>query len=357
MPNDAATFNLLSSTIANAWHEQNSPQAYEWWYFDAISDDGREAVVIIFLDNFVFSPRYNEAVRKMKKGIQISDRFPAVAFFYYRDGKPLYRSINEYTNAEFRADTEKPYCQIGNSKFSFECAPYGSGYLIDVETNAYGNRKLKARFEWLSVESDLMPEKRQFSVAHNWNLVVARADVTGKIQIFDEKGKLEQKINFRGTGYHDHNADTRWMPETVEYWHWGRAHFSDSTTVFYHYKEFDQAKPMTKLILVRKNSIQVLDAHLDSSRFRMNSFGLTYASQLTFSSQEGFSLSVRQRVADASFFYLRFWSEAEIKYPNGQSHIVPAISEYLFPKRLRKSWFDKLIDMRIGRCGKSASLP
>lgn len=357
MPDGTSTFNLLSSTIANAWHAQNSIQAYEWWYFDAISDNGREAVVIIFLDNFIFSPRYNEAVRRMKKGTQSSDRFPAVAFFYYRDGKPLYRSINEYTNSEFMADTEKPFCRIGRSKFSFECLPYGSGYLIDLEMNSYGNKKLKARFEWLSVENDLLPEKRQFSAAHNWNLVVARADVTGKIEIFDKKGKSEQKISFRGTGYHDHNADTRWMPDTIEYWHWGRAHFNDSTVVFYHYKELDQAKPITKLILVRNNSIQVSGADLELSHFKMNTFGLMYASQLNFSSEEGVKLLVKQKVADSSFFYLRFWSQAEIKYPGGQSHIVPAISEYLCPKRLRKGWFDRLIDMRIGKHGKSANLP
>ena len=37
----------------------------EWWYFDALSEDGRDAVVIIFLDNFIFSPRYNSQTKRV----------------------------------------------------------------------------------------------------------------------------------------------------------------------------------------------------------------------------------------------------------------------------------------------------
>ena len=38
-----------------------TPGAQEWWYFDALSDDCRDALVIIFFSNFIFSPRYNRA--------------------------------------------------------------------------------------------------------------------------------------------------------------------------------------------------------------------------------------------------------------------------------------------------------
>ena len=52
-------FSFTSSVAADVWTPKPNAKAYEWWYFDAISDDGRDAVVIIFLDNFIFSPRYN----------------------------------------------------------------------------------------------------------------------------------------------------------------------------------------------------------------------------------------------------------------------------------------------------------
>ena len=53
-------FSFTSSIAADVWTPKPNSRAYEWWYFDALSDDGRDAVVIIFLDNFIFSPRYNK---------------------------------------------------------------------------------------------------------------------------------------------------------------------------------------------------------------------------------------------------------------------------------------------------------
>ncbi|MBA2735921.1 MAG: hypothetical protein H0U50_03930, partial [Pyrinomonadaceae bacterium] len=53
-------FSFSSSIAADVWHPKKDAKAYEWWYFDALSDDGSEALVIIFLDNFIFSPRYNK---------------------------------------------------------------------------------------------------------------------------------------------------------------------------------------------------------------------------------------------------------------------------------------------------------
>jgi hypothetical protein len=105
-------FAFSSSVRADVWHPQNDPKAYEWWYFDALADGGREAVVIMFLDNFIYSPRYNREAGN-------TGRFPAVSFTYFRDGKPLYRCINEYTEAEFHASRDIPECTIGDSSFKF----------------------------------------------------------------------------------------------------------------------------------------------------------------------------------------------------------------------------------------------
>ncbi|MFN3330805.1 MAG: hypothetical protein ACK419_07765, partial [Pyrinomonadaceae bacterium] len=343
-------FNLLSSTIANVWHQQKKQEAYEWWYFDAISDKEREALVVIFMDNFIFSPRYNQAIRKKQKKPDAEIcRFPAIAFFFYKDGKVLYRAINEFAKDEFQAEVDRPFCRIGSSEFHFDCTPYGSGYLVKVNAKLPKNKRLEASLEWLSVESDLLPKKTDFiESAHNWNLVAARSDVTGKIKVFNENGKLENTVNFRGTGYHDHNADSRWMPETVEDWYWGRVHFSDSTVVFYHYKESHTKKPVTKLVVTKNGSANILDANLEKKKPRINRYGLIYWQELNFMSQ-GFELSVNQcKILDNSFFYLRFLSQAQIEFPDGTKHIGKALSEHLSAKKLKKGWYDWLIDMRIG---------
>ena len=58
------TFSFSSSIASDVWHPKAKGEGFEWWYFDALSEDERDAVVIIFLDNFIFSPRYNSQNKK-----------------------------------------------------------------------------------------------------------------------------------------------------------------------------------------------------------------------------------------------------------------------------------------------------
>ncbi|HLM03010.1 MAG TPA: hypothetical protein VK400_18305 [Pyrinomonadaceae bacterium] len=367
-------FSYSSSVAADVWHPKPDARAYEWWYFDALSDDGREAIVVIFLDNFIFSPRYNRQVRSpkskalnLKSKIQSqpetaldSQRCPALVFIYYKDGKPLYRAINEFPPEQFSGDEKIPACRLGENEFKFETAPYGSGYLLKIDATLRKNHKLKARLEWLSIESDFLPKKNTAPEAnsHNWNLVAPRSDVTGKIEVFKQNGKLRDVHHFRGTGYHDHNTDARWLAETVQDWQWGRAHFTDATAVFYRYRECAGAKPTTKLFLVKNGELRVSDAECREADFARNIFGMKYPKSLHFSTAEDVKFSVRQtKLIDASFFYLRFLSETEIKCPDGARREAFAITEHLAPKALKYRWLDWLTDMRIGRHGKGSFLP
>jgi carotenoid 1,2-hydratase len=224
----AEKFSFASSLQDDVWHAQTDAKSYEWWYFDALSDDGRDAVVVIFFDNFIFSPRYNSK--------KLNEKVPAVAFFYYRNGKPVYRVIKEFASDEFQSSRTEPFVQIGDCSLKFDSAPYGKGYLIEIKTNFQPNKSLDLKLEWLLIESDFA-ESSTGENSHNWNLVAPRADVTGHINITSEKGKVFDAIHFRGSGYHDHNLDRRYLPTTVENWQWGRAHFADATAVFYRYKD------------------------------------------------------------------------------------------------------------------------
>ena len=42
----AENFSFSSSVAADVWTPKKDQFAYEWWYFDALSDDGRDAVVV-----------------------------------------------------------------------------------------------------------------------------------------------------------------------------------------------------------------------------------------------------------------------------------------------------------------------
>lgn len=364
-------FSFASSIAADVWHRKPNAEAFEWWYFDALSEDGRDAVVIIFLDNFIFSPRYNEHNRKRKKlsekfkkffgksGGQAANLFPAIAFTYYRDGKPKYRAINEFAPAEFAASSDVPVCRIADNWFRLESAPYGSGYILSVNAKLRKNRHLKANFEWLSVESDYLPDKQiDLNDAHIWNLVVPRADITGKITVSDDNDKGIDTIPFRGTGYHDHNLDNRWLPETVLDWEWGRAHFSDTTAVFYRYKEHGEDYSTTKLLTVQDNKLCERDAAFEAKNFKRDKFGIKYPCDLQFISDDNAKLHVKQnKVIDSSFFYLRFLSEMTLTMPDHTTRKAVGITEYLAPKALKYGWLDLLTNMRIGKNGKGSFLP
>ncbi len=369
-------FSFTSSIAADVWTPKPNARAYEWWYFDAISDDGRDAVVIIFLDNFIFSPRYNRRKAEAEKSrskesvsaLETNPKseipnpksnVPAVSFTYYRDGKPIYRAINEFNGDEFSASVDEPSCRIGENFFRFESAPYGSGYFISVKTLLRKNRALEAQFEWLAIESDFLPEKTaQTGDAHVWNLVAARADVSGRILVKSDDGKELKTVHFRGTGYHDHNYDNRWLPETVQDWQWGRAHFSDASAVFYRYKECDAEDGTTKLFTTRNGALRERDAEYEEQQFARDIFGIKYPQRLTFTTEDNMRLRVKQtKIIDASFFYLRFLSEMTLTLRDGKPRKSVGITEYLNPKALKYRWLDWLVSMRIGRNGKGSFLP
>ncbi|MCW5958684.1 MAG: hypothetical protein KIS76_00890 [Pyrinomonadaceae bacterium] len=350
-------FSYTSSIAQDVWRPRIESSGFDRWYFDALSEDGRDSVVILFLDNFVFSPR-STAGSEIDPIPGSAATIPAIAFFYYRDGKPVYRAINEYTPEEFSASSDEPGCQIGNSKFSFQSVPYGSGYFVSINTRLARNRKLEAHFEWLSIESDFLPPLSDETIAdHNWNLAAPRSDVTGRITVSDDKARALDTIHFRGTGYHDHNTENRWLPDAMSEWQWGRAHFSDATAVFYRYKEVGVSEPVSKLFTVRNGELRERDGKYYETNFKRNKFGLRFPTRQTFLTNDNIRLRIKnQTVIDANFFHLRFLSEMTLTLRDGKPRKTIGICEYLSPKALRYRFLDWFVNLRIGRDGKGALL-
>lgn len=345
-------FAFSSSISADVWHRQKDDKAYEWWYFDAVSDDGRDAIIIIFLDNFIYSPRYN------RETISISGnrRCPAVSFTYFRDGHALYRSVSEFHFSDFHASETVPDCRIGDSSFRFETSDYGSGYFVHVKTELSGGRTVEANLEWLSVESDLAPNSFCYEDRrHCWNMVVSRADVTGRITIKSDVGEEIEQHHFRGTGYHDHNLDNRWLAKTVRDWHWGRAHFADCSVVFYRFREVGDDDATTRLIVVHDREFRKNDVWFEEKGHLRDRFGIRYPALMELTSNNDITLQIRpQKVVDSSFYFLRFLSEFTLHKGGGEPRTTIGITEYISPKSLRYQWLNWLSDVRTGKDGKSS---
>lgn len=350
-------FVFSSSIAADTWHPQKDPKAYEWWYFDALSDDANEAIVIVFLDNFIYSPRYNaEAV---VNGDRDEDRrYPAVSFTYFAGGKQVYRAVSEFAAKDFRANEKSPECRIGNSSFHFDSASYGSGYVVSIDLPLSRNRKLRADLEWLSIESDFASAPFCYDdTAHCWNMVAPRSDVSGKIVVVDARGRTSDSQSFRGTGYHDHNLDNRWLAKTVKEWHWGRAHFTDSTAVFCRYSEIGEEKPKSQLLLIKDGELERREVEGEEQDYVRDRFGVRYPTHLDVVSEDGVRLETRPlKVIDSSFYHLRFLSSFVLSGVGGVERSTTGITEFIAPRALKYRWLNRLSDLRTGRNDKGPRL-
>jgi carotenoid 1,2-hydratase len=348
----ADNFTFSSSVKADVWHPQKDDKSYEWWYFDALSDDGREAIIVVFLDNFIYSPRYNRESLK----ITGNSRCPAVSFTYFRDGKAVYKATTEYHSSDFHGNESVPECRIGDSGFRMESADYGSGYFVTVEAQLGGGRTLKAELEWLSVEADLSEAAFCFDGSrHCWNMVAPRSDVSGRITVSGRRADELDSIHFRGTGYHDHNMDNRWLAKTVKDWHWGRAHFADCTAVFYRFRETGQPDANTRLILVTDGELQLRDVAFEEQSYVRDKLGIRYPAQLHLVAEDNVRLDVKPiGVIDSSFYFLRFLSEVTLSIPGKSVHATTGITEFIAPKTLKYRWLNWLADVQTGKNGESS---
>lgn len=345
-------FVFSSSVAADTWHPKKDAKAYEWWYFDALSDDGNEALVIVFLDNFIYSPRYNADA---PNGIDDAARFPAVSFTYFANGKVVYRSESEFSAEDFSASEKEPKCRIGSSGFKYDSASYGSGYLVSVELPLSRGRLLRANLEWLSIESNFSPDPMCYDEqAHCWNMVAPRSDVSGKITVTDARGRISDTKSFRGTGYHDHNLDNRWLAKTVKEWHWGRAHFADATAVFCRYAEIGQDEARSKLMLVGDGRLESYDAKCEEQDYVRDKFGIRYPTSLSMSSEAAKIETRPLKVIDSSFYHLRFLSFFKLSTPDGREHETSGITEFIAPRALKYRWLNWLNDLRTGKNGKGS---
>ena len=349
-------FRILSSIAADRRRRTQVPGGYEWWYFDAVSDDGRDLLVVIFLDNFVFSPRYNRDPG--------SAPTPALAVTWYRDGRVMLRSIREHAPTEFHASAVAPECRIADSGFGFEPAGEKTGgvYRVRLDLPWRKGARLSADLEWRVVDGDLIaaPSHDDAAEAHEWNMVAPRCRVTGELTITGRAGDPGTQ-HFRGTGYHDHNRDDRFLTDAISEWQWGRAHFDDVTAVFYRFREHGRA-PVSRLLLVQNGDLRITNAAVQIDRARRHHFGLSYPPRLLFDATKhedgaGARLMLDQaRIVDGSFFYLRFAGQASLDIGDGIKREAPLVSEHLAPRALTFRWLDWLVNMRISRDARTAFL-
>ncbi len=341
---------FISSLKDDVWHGRADRHSFERWHFDALSDDGREALVIAFYDNYPFSPRYFNR-RKLPPENVNSGQFPAVTFLYAVEGRPVMQAINEWSFDGFSARMDGVSCSIGDSNFKVEKAEYGSGYLVHVNLMTARRRRIEADLEWVSIESDLMAETSGTETPTMvWNLAAPRSDVSGRIVRTGVRGKTKKVVHFRGTGYHDHFRSSTSLQEAISSRCWGRAHFADTTVVFQHISYEGGRNDASRIVLVQDGTIISRDAAHTMTGTRFDEKD----TRLKFISEDGCTVrATAVQPVQRGFFEQRILCSVTLQLPDGPTRTTEGIVELCDPKGMYNPLYRWMSDLRIGKNGGS----
>lgn len=321
------------------------PGSYEWWYFDAMSEDGY-SIVIIFYDGNPFSRRYIEAINGPAEGVAGS--FPALSISLYRDGKPLYYGFRECDPLDAEFSEDHPSGSVEQSRFSFETDENELIYRVELDQKLAGGDTIRGSLEFRSPQKELFGSDEEASerAPHKWNLIQPKCRVAGEIRI---GGYSEEMISFHGIGYHDHNTGREPMKESFDEWYWGRYHLEDATLVYY-LMNLDGNWEKEFWLIGDDGTVEKGESASMSEK-GLSFFGLETARKIEFTGS-GYSAHLQlDRLIDNGPFYQRF--EGRLLFNRGEKiETARGISEYIRPERIYSRLFWPLVDMRISYPGK-----
>ncbi|MBC8140584.1 MAG: hypothetical protein H7Y38_04000 [Armatimonadetes bacterium] len=190
------------------------PNGYEWWYFDAVSDDERYVLVVIFFLGTPMSPYY-KAVVDGKNPVP-------------NDWCGVFVTLHERTRSGY-AERAYAYNVYKGGAFAPDGATVAVGGSRFVREGNAWNLSLEERGLWLgavrgnlSFAADFLPGHTPIpgDEAHTWVCVAPDCRVSGDLTLASGEA-----VRFAGRGYHDHNfGRLPWMDTPA--WYWGRTHFA-----------------------------------------------------------------------------------------------------------------------------------
>jgi len=185
--------------------------SWEWWYFDAILNDGIAVVIQFFT--------------KKRKGLNSSIPQPYGTFKITMPSGEHYERTVESPPKTGSFGKDKCDVHIGAHKFIGDLKNY---QLYVDETNGLG-----ADLSLTSRTQPFRPGTAYFGFGdkdeqyYTWLCAVPSGDVSGTLTI---NGK---KIEVSGKGYHDHQWGTIGIMEAWNHWVWARQRFDDYTILVF----------------------------------------------------------------------------------------------------------------------------
>ncbi len=229
----------------DAWHNVHAPGGYEWWRFDARSDDGSLLVVADFFagchQDAAYMRRYRRFLRRPTRHLPpLPAEHPVVSLAVYRDLKRVLNVWQKRFGADLSASANKASVRLG--PHSFERS--GEGNLEVVIAGEAGGAKLCfAPVEPRDQLAIFSLERRLTGADHSWILTTPRCRVQGVIEIGSARA------SFAGEGYRDHRYGTGPLGPGLRLLLHGRVLLSGEAVAFSIALPTDQAlTPIVQLI-------------------------------------------------------------------------------------------------------------
>ena len=328
---------LILDPAEDAAHEgwlRETPGAYEWWYFDALSDDGEWAMACIWFLGNPFSPYYRLAARGQR-----ADPFAhnAVFFALYRWGRLHAYHFTRYPAVRIEAGGSVP----GTLRFGPNRLTLGGegGCELTIADENANRRILEATLRFAF--SPLLPQAVQGDggvETHFWLPAAPACLVSGRITLREAQNSGAEEITFTGQGYHDHNWGRLPFAENIRDWYWARVGLGpERAALLYHVRAQGNEKSANHLLLFDGGRLVHHDAGacVRLSRPVMNGFGTVYATRLLAGSGDVRACFRLRSRLDSAPFYLRTLCDATVTQ-GGKAETGTGIGEYLRPRVM--SW-------------------
>ncbi len=326
------------------WHDLRTSGAYEWWYFDALSDDGSIGFVFIFFAGLPFSPDY---LTDHERGREPQAQDHAAVFAaVYRHGRQIAYALNRYGSDQFEAMRDGLDVRVGPSRAA-AAADNGS---IDVAVDLpllFGGDRLTASVQLERRGRDFGFSHGDAPPDHVWNPLAPACAVAGELEL---TGTRPWRYAFRGRGYADHNYGTRPLTEGIRRWYWGRAHLGDVTVVYYHTEREDSREDTVLGIDDGAATIETYeDVGFNADGWKRRPLCPRFPTVVRLTARANVTVRVSS-ILDWGPFYMRFLADFTADV-GGRTVTGTGISEYLDPRGLRARWLRPLIKTRIRRIG------
>ena len=206
----------------DAYHSSTAPRFTEWWYFDAMFDNG-------------YSIQLNVRVLSI-----IKNRFYIIykRLDIYKEGELIKHYRKRYSLKDYEASKEIPYLKLNGKEVIKGSIDKKTGNLIydlsfEIENTSANLRFRSCTKGWKGINPG----------GDGWAVILPRADVYGKIKVNNKM------IDVKGIGYHDHNWDVRYsVTKNNHGWLWGKIYSNNFTITWATiYKNKETGQPLLVL--------------------------------------------------------------------------------------------------------------